>query len=115
MTTYTETVTVTHAMRRAGILGEDETPSSDSLAVHQKIYRSRLKGLQIRGLNMWGWSPDTVPEELLDPLAEYMALFFIPTAGGPRPSDAEVNKAEGTLRALCADEPSYDVIGATYY
>jgi hypothetical protein len=115
MTTYTETQTVTHALRRAGLLGDDETPSSEQLDLATKTYTSRLSSLQVRGLNMWGWTPDTVPQELFDPLADYMAMFLIPTAGGPRPSDADVMAQEGTLRAICAAMPSYDVAAGQYF
>lgn len=115
MTTYTQTQTVTHALRRAGLLGDDETPSSEQLSLANKIYDSRLASLQVRGLQLWNWRPDAVPEELLDPLADYIALFLIATDGGPRLQDAAVVAAEQTLRALCATPPSYDVIAATYY
>ncbi len=115
MTTYTETVTITHAMRRAGLLGDDETPTSEQLSLAQKIYRSRIAALQVRGVKLWNWAPDAVPEELLDPLAEYIALFLIATGGGPRLQDDAVIAAEHTIRSLCATEPSGDVIAAEYF
>lgn len=115
MTTYTETETVTHAMRRAGLLGDDETPSSEQLSLSRKIYRSRLASLQVRGLTLWNWTPDTVPEELLDPLADYIALFLVATGGGPRLQDASVLASEMTLRALCAQPPTGNVIEAEYF
>lgn len=114
MPTYTQTETVTHAMRRAGLLGDDETPSSEQLALAVKIYRSNLSSLQVRGLQLWNWTPDAVPEELLDPLASYLALYLIPTAGGPRPSDDQILASEHTLRALCMVGPTYDVIAGEY-
>lgn len=112
MTTYTETQTVTHSLKRAGLLGDDETPSSDQLELARKIYRSRLASLQVRGVKLWNWRPDAVPEELHDPLADYVALFLIATAGGPRLQDAVITQAEGTLRALGATEPSGDILEA---
>lgn len=115
MTTFTETETVTHALKRAGLLGDDETPTSEQLELSRDIYRSRIASLRVRGLNMWNWSPDAVPEELFDPLAEYMALFLIPTSGGPRPSDDDIRRNETTLRELCAIGPSGDVIAGTYF
>ncbi len=115
MTTYTETQTVTHALKRAGLLGDDESPTSEQLELARKTYRSRLSSLQARGMKLWNWTTDAVPEELFDPLADYMALFIIPTAGGPRAPDEAIIASEHTLRALCAIEPSGDVIEATYY
>ena len=115
MTTYTETVTVTHALRRAGLLGDDETPTSEQLSLATKIYRSRLASLQVRGVKLWNWTPDTVPEELFDPLADYTALFLIATDGGPRLQDPAVLASEATIRALCAIEPSGAVIEADYF
>ena len=112
MTTYTETETVTYALVRSGLLGDDETPTAEQLDISRKIYRSRLASLQARGMKLWNWTPDTVPEELLDPLADYMALFLLPTSGGPRAPDEAVIQSEHTLRALCAIEPTGDVIEA---
>lgn len=114
MTTYTQTQTVTHALRRAGLLGDDETPSGDQLALAVRIYKSNLASLQVRGVTLWNWTPDAVPEELLDPLASYMALFLIPTAGGPRPTDDQVLASEHTIRAICAVGPTYDEIAGDY-
>ncbi len=116
MTTYTVTETVTHALRRAGLLGDDETPTAEQLALATKTYNSRLQGLQVRGFRLWGWTSSAVPLEFFDPLADYIALFLIATAGGPRQPDAgTVLTAEITLRQLGTTEPTYDVIAGTYF
>ena len=87
MTTYTQTEVVVFALVRSGLLGDDETPTAEQLAMASAIYRSRLASLQARGMKLWNWTPDAVPEELLDPLSDYMALFILPASGGPRPPD----------------------------
>ena len=112
---YTETQTVTHAMRKSGLLASDETPSADDLTFAQYIYRSRIAALNVRGFKLWGLSSTSVPEEYLDPVADYISMFLLASHGGPRPTDDQVIASEHTLRQLSALEPTGAVIGATYY
>ena len=115
MTTYTVTQTVTHALRRAGLLGDDETPSSEQLDLATKTYNSRVISLQTRGVNLWGYTSTAVPEEYLDPLASYVGLFLKESAGGPAATDPIVLASEATLRALSMIGPTYDVIEANHF
>ncbi len=112
---YTETETITHSFQKSGLLAADETLSAEDLDFGQKVYRSRLAALNVIGIKPWNLTAASVPDELLDPLAEYIAMFLLSANGGPHPVDAQQQAAEGTLRRLCAMEPTGEVIGATYF
>ena len=112
---YTETETVTHALRRSGLLGADETPTADDLEFARTIYQSRLAALSAMGVNFWNLTAASVPDELLDPLAEYLKLFLLSSNGGPSPNDDQITAAERPLRRLGMSGPTYETIGATYY
>ena len=112
---YTETETVTHAMRKSGLLASDETPSADDLSFAQKIYRSRIAALKVRGVQLWGLTADDIPEEYLDPISDYIAMFLLASHGGPRPIDDQVIAAEHSLRQLSSPEPTGEIIEATYF
>lgn len=115
MTTYTETQTITHAFRKSGLLGVDETLTAEDLELGQRITRSRVGALQARGVSLWNYSREAVPEELLDPLSDYFAMFMLASAGGPRPSDVDVLTGELILRQIGEQEPTDTVQQADYF
>ena len=100
MTTYTETEMITHAARKSGRLGEDETLSAEGLDLYRKMARSRILALQSRGVNLWNYTRSAVPEELLDPLAHYLAIFILAPGRQADDSDPAVLAAELILRQL---------------
>ena len=112
---YSETETVTHALRKSGLLGSDETPSPDDLDFAQKIYSSRIATLKARGFNMWGLGADTIPDEFFDVLAEYIGMFLLASHGGPHPQDDQVIASEHTLRQLCAKEATGSILEGEYF
>ena len=115
MTTYTESELLTHAARKSGQLGEDETLSAEGLSLYQKVSRSRVSAMASRGINLWNYTTSAVPEELLDPLADYLAMFILASGGGPRPSDGDILVSETILRQIGAKSATGTTQTAEYF
>jgi hypothetical protein len=115
MTTYTETQLITHAARKSGRLGEDETLSAEGLLLYQKMARSRIAALAARDLYLWNYTRDVIPEELMDPLADYLAMFILASGGGPRPTDSDILLSETILRQIGAKKPTGATQQAEYF
>lgn len=115
MATYTEAELITHAARKSGRLGEDETLSAEGLDLYTKMARSRIGGLQGRGVNLWNYTRTAVPEELLDPLAQYLAVFILAPGQQAEATDPAILQAEFILRQLGAKPATGTTQQADYF
>lgn len=100
MTMYSKTELATHAMHKPGLLGSDETLRPEDLALATKVIDSRIAYLPSEGVSIPNGSAEAVPLEWLDPLADYIALYLLPSYGGSAPTLDQVNGALRPLQAL---------------
>ncbi len=115
MTDYSETEWVTHILRKATVLGEDEAPTAAALEEAKRVIRSRISHLSQNKIRMFNGSADVVPEEWFDAGADYMALYIGQANGRPPPDLSQVEAALRPLRQMTTVVSSGGSVAGNYY
>jgi hypothetical protein len=102
MTMYSASEVVTHAYWKSGLIGDEEALTGSALSKGLLVYRSRISGLAARGISINNGSTESMPEEWLDPVADYIGMFLLSANGGAFPSRAQLDAAETVLLGLAA-------------
>lgn len=117
MTTYSRTDLATRALRKANLVGAEETPSAADLDFAEEGIASDTAALAIDGITIVNGSDEAVPLEYLEPLATYHAITFKADYG--LINDAEAEQARQyhrvRLRRMCVTEPTGAVLSTDYF
>ena len=117
MTTYSSTDLATRALRKANLLGAEETPSAADLEFAQEGIASDTAALAVEGIVIENGSDQSVPLEQLEPRADYHAVTLRSDFGLISEVEAEQVKRLKLprLRRLCATGPTGAVLKTEYY
>ena len=108
MTTYSSTDLATRALRKANLIGAEETPGAADLEFAIEGIASDTAALAIEGIKIENGSDDSVPLEHLEPRASYHSITLKLDFGMISDLQAEQAKAlqRPRLYRLCASEPT---------
>lgn len=115
MTAYLLSELAAKALREPGLYGPDETISADDQADAEVKAQSLTSTLSARGVALWNGSYASVPEEYFIPLAQFVALYLMPSFGGSFPTKDQISGAESVLRELSATAATGSVAENQYY
>ncbi len=117
MTTYTAADLATRSLRKAGLIGSEETPSAADLVFAEEGIASDTAALALENIFIINGSDQSVPLEQLEPRARYHAVTLKEDYGMiPADQAAAARQVEKmTLHKLSAQEPTSSVIEADYY
>ncbi len=117
MTTYSSTDLATRALRKANLLGAEETPSAADLEFAQEGIASDTAALAVEGIVIENGSDQSVPLEQLEPRADYHAVTFRADFGLISEIEAEQARAlkRPRLYRLCAKSPTGSTAETEYY
>lgn len=104
MTTYSQTDLATRALRKASLIGAEETPSAADLEYAQEGIASDTAALAVEGITIVNGSDQSVPLEHLEPRADYHAVTFRADFGLTSEIEAEQLRRikRQRLYSLCA-------------
>jgi hypothetical protein len=105
---YSLTDLATRALRKANLIGIDETPSAADLEFASEGISSETGALAIEGIVIPNGSDQSLPTEQLEPLAQYYAVVFKADYGMITDVAAEQTKQvmRLRLRRLCVNPPT---------
>lgn len=117
MTTYSQSDLATRALRKASLIGAEETPSAADLEYAEEGIASDTAALAIEGINIVNGSDQSVPLEHLEPRADYHAVTFRADFGLISETEAEQLRQikRPRLYRLCALPPTGVVAQAEYF
>lgn len=117
MTTYSQTDLSTRALRKAGLIGAEETPSAADLDFANEGISSDTAALATIGIFIVNGSDQSVPLEHLEPRAAYHAITLKADFGLISDVQAEQLKAiqRQYLRELCFTGPTGTTAQAEYF
>jgi len=117
MTTYSSTDLETRALRKAGLIGAEETPSAADLDFAAEGIASDTAALALEGINFVNGSYQAVPLEFLEPRAAYHAVTLQADFGLLPIPTAEQTKIAmlPRLRRLCARPATGAVAESEYF
>jgi hypothetical protein len=117
MTTYTRAQVATEALKDAGLVGEDETPSSAAQESAEAVTEACIGELRARGIILLDSNESSVQHELLYPLVDYIAARLEKQHGLIDRATMMQNQAaaEARLRQITMIMPTYAVQEAEYY
>ena len=117
MTTYSTNDLATRALRKANLIGAEETPTAADLEFAQESIVSDTAALIAEGIVMDNGSAESIPIEQLDPRADYHAVAFKKDYGLINEVEAEQARQSQRmrLRRLCARPATGSVLDAEYY
>jgi hypothetical protein len=117
MTTYSRTELATRALRKANLVGAEETPSAADIDFANEGIASDTAALAIEGIYIVNGSDQAVPLEHLEPRAVYHAVTLKADFG--LMSDVEAEQArelmKRRLRRLCVVQPTGVAQKAEYF
>lgn len=117
MTTYTAADLATRALRKAGLIGSEETPSAADLVFAEEGIASDTAALKFENILIVNGSDVAMPLEQLEPRARYHAITFKEDYGMISAEQAAAARQfeKMTLHKLSAVEPTGAVIPADYF
>jgi hypothetical protein len=117
VTTYTQSDLATRALRKAGLVGSEETPSAADLSFAEDGIASDTAALALENIFIINGSDQSVPLEHLEPRARYHAVTFKEDYGMIPPDQAAAARQveKMTLHKLSAQEPTGSIIEADYF
>lgn len=116
MTTYTRAELATRVLQDLGLLGSDETPTSEELAFAVTTVASVTAQLLSEGIFIWGGSDQSLPEEYLVQLSKRIGLDIGPSYGLFSIPESETAKpiVNMSLRSIGAKSPTYTAAQGEY-
>lgn len=116
MSTYSTTDLATRALRKANLIGAEETPTAADLDFAEQGIVSDTAALIVEGIVMDNGSAESIPIEQLEPRADYHAITFKKDYGLISDTEAEQAKTlhRMRLRRLCARPATGSVLDAEY-
>lgn len=117
MTTYSRTDLATRTLRKANLIGAEETPSAADLEFVNEGIQSDTAALAIEGIVIWNGSDAAVPLEHLEPRARYHAITAKEDFGMMSPEQAaQARELERrSLRKLSVKAPTGTVQETEYF
>lgn len=117
MTTYSRTDLATRALRKANLIGAEETPSAADLEFAAEGIASDTAALAVEGITMDNGSDQAVPLEHLEPRATYHAVTLKADFG--LMGDVEAESARVAMRQrlhrLAAKQATGETMQAEYF
>lgn len=117
MTTYSASDLATRSLRKAGLIGVEETPSAADLAFAEEGIASDTAALALESIFIVNGSDQSVPLEHLEPRARYHAITFKEDYGMISPEQAAAARQfeKIVLHKLSATAPTGVVQQAEYF
>lgn len=116
MTDYTIAELATRVLKDLGLVGSDETPSSEDLNDTVEIINSEVASMSARRLDIWGALSDAIPQEYLSPLSRRLGLSVAPMFGMPVEGAVNaIEMAERYLRQISAKPADGSIVETEYY
>ena len=117
MTTYSRTDLATRALRKANLIGAEETPSAADLDFASEGIASDTAALAIEGISIVNGDDQAVPLEHLEPRARYHAISLKEDYGLLSSVEAAQSREleKRLLRRLCAKPATGSVAGTEYF
>lgn len=117
MTTYSRTDLATRALRKAGLVAAEETPSAADLDFAAEGIASDTEALAQVGITIINGDDQAVPQGFLEPLARYHAVTFKEDFGLINAVEAETARElqRRQLYKLCVTPATGIVAEAEYF
>lgn len=110
MTTYyTAADLATRSLRKAGLIGSEETPSAPDLVFAEEGIASDTAALAVENILIFGGSNESIPLEHLEPRARYHAITLKEDYGMISSDQASAARQieKLVLHRLSAQQPTY--------
>lgn len=114
---YSLSELATRALRDAGLIGAEETPSAPDLAWAQETAIESVATMAAEGIRIWDGSEQSVPSGYLLPLSARIGVDMFTSFGLMTPAEAEAARVplERRLRRISATPSTGEPQKAEYF
>jgi hypothetical protein len=115
MTVYSKSDLASKALREAALYAPDEDIDPNDQTDAEVKAAALVLTLESESIFIPNGSVNAVPEDWYIPLAQYVAMYLLPSYGGPFPTSDQITGAQRVLRRMAAKHPTGSVAEAEYF